>query len=293
MDSRIEVGPGRNGMQKLQLIRDERNTAEIYLNGAHVTSWRSAGEEILFLSEQSRFADGKPIRGGIPLVFPQFGSGNLPQHGFARTSLWEIASTRVVDSGEVEVVLALNDSDATRGVWNHAFSAELVVSLTERLRTELRVTNSDTEAFEFSAALHTYFALSDIGAAHIAGLKGSKYLDSLKERQKFKESGERVIFEGEVDRIYLSTPDEVSVVDEVSGRCIRIRKIGFPDAVVWNPWVDKARRMQDFGDEEFQGMVCVEAGAVASPVRLEPGRTWHGTQTLTADHGSANLSDAS
>lgn len=287
MDSRIEVGPGRNGMQKLKLIHEEGNTAEIYLNGAHVTSWRSAGEEILFLSEKSRFSDGKPIRGGIPLIFPQFGPGSLPQHGFARSSLWEIASTRVAESGEVEVVLALNDSDATREVWGHAFSAEFVVSVTEGLRTELRVMNSDTEAFEFTAALHTYFALSDIGSAHIAGLKDFNYLDSLTGRQKLKESGEKVKFEGEVDRIYLSTPNEVSVVDEAKGRRIRIQKTGFPDAVVWNPWVDKARRMEDFGDEEYQGMVCVEAGAVASPVRLEPGGTWHGTQTLTAGGGSA------
>lgn len=287
MDSRIEVGPGKNGMQKLKLMHEEENTAEIYLNGAHVTSWRSAGEEILFLSEQSRFSDGKPIRGGIPLVFPQFGPGDLPQHGFARSSLWEIASTRVAESGEVEVVLALNDGDATREVWDHAFSAEFVVSVTESLRTELRVTNSDTEVFEFTAALHTYFALSDIGSAHIAGLKGLNYLDSLKERQKLKESGEKIIFEREVDRIYLSTPDEVSVVDEAKGRNIRIQKSGFPDAVVWNPWVDKARRMEDFGDEEYQGMVCVEAGAVTSPVRLEPGRTWLGTQTLTARDSGA------
>jgi glucose-6-phosphate 1-epimerase len=281
MDPRIEIGPGRDGMQRLELIYDESNSSEIYLNGAHVTSWRSEGEEILFLSEQSRFSVGKPIRGGIPLVFPQFGPGKLPQHGFARSSLWEIASTRVAESGEVEVVLALNNSDTTREVWDHAFRAEFVVSVTDRLRTELRVTNSNTVVFEFTAALHTYFAIADIGSAHIAGLKGLDYLDSLKKRQKLKETEEKVIFEGEVDRIYLSTPDEVSVVDEAKGRCIKIQKSGFPDAVVWNPWVDKARRMQDFGDEEYRGMVCVEAGAVASPVVLEPGGTWHGTQTLT------------
>ncbi len=282
MDSRIQVSSGRNGLEKVELIYDEDNSAEIYCNGAHVTSWRSSGEEMLFLSERSRFSAGQPIRGGIPLVFPQFGPGELPQHGFARNSLWRVVSEGTGAAGAIEIVLELDDSRYTRAMWDHAFRAELGILLTEELGIELRVTNRDNEAFEFTAALHTYFAVSNIASAYIYGLRNLDYLDSLQERRRCRETVQKVSFDGEVDRIYLSTPDELSVVDEGSGRGVSIHKSGFPDAVVWNPWIEKARRMQDFGDEEYRRMVCVEAGAIASPVRLEKGRTWKGSQTLTA-----------
>jgi glucose-6-phosphate 1-epimerase len=267
-------------MQRMELVYDERNTAEVYLNGAHVTSWCSAGEQILFLSEQSRFAEGEPIRGGIPLVFPQFGPGKLPQHGFARNSPWELVSSRIGESGEVEAILSFSDSDATRAVWDHAFRAEFTLTLTESLAIELKVTNLDEGAFDFTAALHTYFAVSDIGSTYISGLKDLEYLDSLENRRRRRQTQEMVTFEGEVDRIYLSTSEKLSVVDEVGGRRIIIHKTGFSDAVVWNPWIDKARRMDDFGDEEYTKMVCVEAGAIASPVHLEKGRSWRGYQSL-------------
>ena len=43
------------------------------------------------------------------------------------------------------------------------------------------------------------------------------------------------------------------------------------DVVVWNPWVDKSKRMEDFGDSEFESMVCVEPGRVSKPFSLPPG----------------------
>lgn len=35
-------------------------------------------------------------------------------------------------------------------------------------------------------------------------------------------------------------------------------KGGFSDAVVWNPWVDKAAKMADFGDDEYKVRVAAE-----------------------------------
>jgi glucose-6-phosphate 1-epimerase len=62
----------------------------VYLHGAHVTHHCPAGQRpLLFLSERSRFAAGKPIRGGVPVIFPWFGArvdhSEAPDHGFART----------------------------------------------------------------------------------------------------------------------------------------------------------------------------------------------------------------
>lgn len=42
------------------------------------------------------------------------------------------------------------------------------------------------------------------------------------------------------------------MVDEGKQRAVVVQKTGFPDAVVWNPWIDKAAGMADFGDEEYK-----------------------------------------
>ena len=58
----------------------------VYYYGATITSWSVDSKEKLFLSQKAVLDGTKAIRGGIPLVFPQFGPGKLPQHGFARVS---------------------------------------------------------------------------------------------------------------------------------------------------------------------------------------------------------------
>ncbi len=50
--------------------------------------------------------------------------------------------------------------------------------------------------------------------------------------------------------------------------------------ILWNPWIDKAKRMSDFGDNEYQNMVCIEPGSVAKVVTLKPGESKLYTQTL-------------
>jgi D-hexose-6-phosphate mutarotase len=41
---------------------------------------------------------------------------------------------------------------------------------------------------------------------------------------------------------------------------------------VWNPWIEKAEKMGDFGPEGYRGMVCVEsANAVDNVVTVLPG----------------------
>ena len=82
---------GRGGLDRVTLSSRDGARAEVYLQGAHVTSWRPATDdrERLFLSERSKYCPGGAIRGGIPVIFPQFAAeGPLPRHGFARTSRW-------------------------------------------------------------------------------------------------------------------------------------------------------------------------------------------------------------
>jgi len=170
--------------------------------------------------------------------------------------------------------------------WGRPFQAQLeVVVGGQDLEIAFGVTNSGPEAMEFTFALHTYFAVEDVSGARVEGLQGCRYLDSLRGRTECTEAEEAVTFGQEVDRIYLDTPSdgELRVVDGAGGRAVRIRKHNLPDAVVWNPWEEKSRGMGDFGDDEYHRMVCVEAGAIQPPVRLEAGATWWARQTLRAE----------
>lgn len=114
------------------------------------------------------------------------------------------------------------------------------------------------------------------------------------------EDREIVTIAEEVDRVYKNVPDSLTV-NLGHGTVISLKKTGFKDTVVWNPWIDKAKAMADFGNDEvhfycpvgiyfyknahpyakYKNMVCVEVGSVAEPVVLGPGDSWAGSQTLT------------
>ena len=151
---------------------------EVHRNGAHVTSWRPAPgtDERLFLSAKSSLADGAAIRGGIPVIFPQFSmEGPLPRHGFARNSTWTHEDTRHEDGGAV-VSFSLSDSPATRTIWPTTFRASLTARVHgQQLSTTLAIENTGSEPFHFAAALHTYLRVHDVGEAEIVGLSGSRY----------------------------------------------------------------------------------------------------------------------
>eukprot|EP00879_Flechtneria_rotunda_P025664 GHRR01027298.1.p2 GENE.GHRR01027298.1~~GHRR01027298.1.p2 ORF type:complete len:140 (+),score=53.72 GHRR01027298.1:578-997(+) len=135
----------------------------------------------------------------------------------------------------------------------------------------------------FTAALHTYYKISSTNQVIVEGLEGVTYTDSLAGGQQVKQQGP-VLFDREVDRIYLQAPDAaIKIVDKVTGAIVEVHKSNFPDVVVWNPWVEKAKSMTDFGNEEYKEMLCIEPAVAGSgPVKLPPGGQWSGTQTLVS-----------
>jgi glucose-6-phosphate 1-epimerase len=262
--------PGRvslvdgNGDLPMVWVSTDWGVAEIYLHGAHVASFQKKNEPpLLFLSEESRFEEGEPIRGGIPVILPWFGAKEGEKaHGFARVKNWELTDAKVAVDGSVRVALRLPDGPEM-AKWATPFAAEYAVTVGKTLKLELTITNLSKEReLVLEDCLHTYFTVGEIGAATIAGLKGVEYLDKVEGFAKKTETNDVIRIGSEVDRVYMDTTSEVEIRDAKLGRVIRVKKEGSKSTVVWNPWMAKADAMADFGDEEYLKMVCVEAGNV-------------------------------
>jgi glucose-6-phosphate 1-epimerase len=265
-------------MDAVRLTHPSGSTAEVYLHGAHVTSWIPAWSgEALFLSRASRFEPGTAIRGGVPVIFPQFAeTGPLPKHGFARTQTWER-----VDGSDSRLVLRLRENEETRALWPHAFAAELSVELEEgRIAIHLTVTNTDDAPFSFTGALHTYLRVADVHRASVEGLRGVTYRDKVRNGETHVEEDEALRVAGEIDRVYRHAPAQLRVRDEAGSRTILVRSEGFADAVIWNPGARNAASFPDMGAGEEREMLCVEAAQAVEPIHLAPGATWRGAQVL-------------
>ena len=268
-----------HGMPAIRWSSRDGASAIATLQGAHLASWTpSGGEECLYVSERSSFEVGRPIRGGIPIVFPQFADrGPLAQHGFARTQAWRF--TGASESGEgSRASFALDSSRETDALWKGAFHLALTVTIGgPRLDVELRVGNTGDAAFAFNAALHTYLRVNDAAAARLEGLRGTRY-SNRGDGAMGVETREFVTAAEPIDRVYLAAPSATRLED--AGRILRIGQRGFADTVVWNPGRDRTARMPDMPPEGFRRMLCVEAAAFELPIPLAPDAAWTGGQSI-------------
>jgi len=257
----------------------------VHLFGATVISWKVDHKDYIFVSTKSHFDNKKAIRGGIPIVFPNFGPWlQGPQHGFARIQRWQVEQQPDKDaSGDVTAVFLLIDNEETRALWDYKFELRYKVSLLERgFTTLLQVTNSGLEAFDFTCLLHTYFHVDNIDKVIVTGLSGSTYIDKVQDGAENKELRQQLSISDNVDSIYMATQDDhciCNVTDE--GTSLRLVKTKMPDTVVWNPWIAKAATMSDMGDQDYKNMLCLEAGHVTSRITLPPGEVFTGQQTIT------------
>jgi glucose-6-phosphate 1-epimerase len=263
-------------------------TAEIYLHGAHVTSWQPAGaEEVIFVSERSHWQDGLAIRGGIPICSPWFGpkmdNPKAPSHGFVRIREWRLDSVTAEADGTVAVILSTESDDASRRWWPHEFRMVYRIGLGKALHLELTVTNTGAAAFDFAEALHTYFRVGDARTVRVRGLEGVTYQDNADGNREKVQSGD-LAFAGPTDNVYLNTRGPVELVDPMLRRTIKTEKQNSATTVVWNPWQQGAAALADLGDDEWQHMVCVEACNVRSAaVNLRPGEEHMMTAILSVD----------
>jgi glucose-6-phosphate 1-epimerase len=261
-------------------IKNRHARARLSLQGAHLFSWIPEGEEeVIWLSDNAEFAEGKSLRGGIPVCWPWFGAHqtntDYPAHGFARTSPWQVICTEDLDDERTRITLINNPLPENRHMWPPLTSLQLQVTIGRKLEMELITHNDSKEPITIGQALHTYFRVGDISSVALFGLDNTWYLDKLDDYKRKLQLG-TVTIESEIDRIYLDTIAECVIEDRSLDRNIIINKCGSHSTVVWNPWHDSSIRMGDMGEDGYRKMLCVESSNAADDVvTIRPGKSHH------------------
>lgn len=277
-------------MKQVLLKSPDGARVKIFLQGAHLASWHPvACEEQLFLSKTTEFGLGKALRGGVPIIFPQFANrGTMIKHGFARTAIWTLLEHGKINDHQAQAVLQLSDSPSTQAIWPHAFLATLSITLggTE-LQIELKIQNTGTTPFEFTSALHTYFAVSHIASTMVHGLTGKPYFDSAQrlivpgDPNRAGHTQEGFVIHGEVDRIYPNIDENKDIIEiRQAHQTVFIQQKGFRDLVLWNPGQAKAAALTDLEAGGEQGFICIEAANALHVCRLAAGAIWCGVQKM-------------
>jgi glucose-6-phosphate 1-epimerase len=272
-------------VDKKLVITREGAEVEVYLFGATVTKFKtSSGKEAIWLSTCAKLDGTKAIRGGIPLVFPQFGQPitEMAQHGFARNNIWTVKEK--TDKG---VVLTLDNKVATHDAWKYEYELTFTIEVgSDSLDTTLSIKNPTAEAFTFQCLQHTYLDVKDIAKTTISGLNGGRFLDkaSADPAAMVISTDSEMTIDKFTDRVFVggNLGDGKKSVVSVKGEGISFVVEGeatldsttIPsDVVVWNPWDEKAKGMADFDDEGYKKMLCIEPGLVSAFHTLPAGKT--------------------
>jgi glucose-6-phosphate 1-epimerase len=255
-------------------VKTPKAEARILLQGAQVLSWKPINEQsVVWLSPAAKYVPNKSVRGGIPICWPWFGTHDtqpgFPAHGVARTTVWQVDQVEQLTNGDVRLLFHLPQTVQTGAYWPHVTPLQYSVTIGSSLQLELTTRNESEASIIVGEALHTYFAVSDVREVRVSGLDNCEYLDKVTGGTRNRQIGE-VAIAGEVDRIYLDTDAECIIEDSDWQRHIHIQKSGSRSTVVWNPWIDKATKLGDVGDEGYLRMLCVESANAADNVVTIP-----------------------
>jgi glucose-6-phosphate 1-epimerase len=269
-----------HGVEVTELRSPDGASAVVADHGAQLLSWTPVeGGPALYLSELAQYGDSNAIRGGVPIIFPQFSErGTGKRHGFARVRTWR-QDFSGVEQGWALARYRLTDKDVGDTGWPHQFDLGYEIAFSaQELHMSLTVHNPSDHAWEFAAALHTYLRVSDIASVNIDGLEHTDFFDETKDGALVTQDAASLRIDTEVNRIYVDVTKPIVLSD--GERIITVQKQGFRDVVVWNPWVKKPGEATDMACGDYRLFVCVEAGAIIKTITLGSGETWRGTQSV-------------
>jgi len=242
-------------------------TAEFYLQGAHLTKWQPTGHSpVLFLSENSSFAPGKAIRGGVPVIFPWFGARTKtsksdrtdgPAHGFARTTNFKLTSA-VLSGDDLQLIFVLAPDTVSTELGFNEFLVTYKITVGKELELEFIVENHSKSSIQFEEAFHTYFAVGDVRQSTLKGLSRTEFVDKTDGFKRKRQKEEPLSFTAVIDRPYLNTEAQIDLTDPVLKRMISVDKLNSQVTVIWNPWSELTAKMSDMQTDAWQNMLCIE-----------------------------------
>lgn len=273
----ISTHTHQNGLVYLA-VKTPLCDARIFLQGAQIEHFQPKGQApLLWVSAADDYQPGNGIRGGVPICWPWFGASsqaNFPQHGFARTSNWNLVASDI-ENDIVNITMSLDIDEENRIFWPHNTELKIEFILGKTLQINLINTNLSNETIELTQALHTYFPIENIHQLTAVGFAGAEYIEFGK--GPLAQVANQVTFDRETDRIY-SQLSEVQYLNMPSG-AIKVERKNSTSAVLWNPWIDKSIRLSRFNDTDYLNMVCLEAANVLEDkVVLQPNES----HTLTS-----------
>ena len=258
----------QNGLVRVNLHTPEA-TATIYTQGAHLTAWQPVGESpVIFLSSKTELAPGKPIRGGVPVVFPWFANDSKkdrvdghpgPTHGFARIQEWSL-DTVERRGGELRLVFTLGPTEMSRSMGFDGFLLTLEFAVGRALTMSMTVLNESDKPLMFEDAFHTYYKVADIHEVAVSGVEATAFIDKTDEFKAKAAENAPVRFTEKVDRIYNNTNADCAIEDVAGRRRIRVHKTGSETTVVWSNFA----AMPDLGEWDWHEYVAVETANVGS-----------------------------
>jgi len=269
---RIAFRESAYGLPEMVLVNGHGH-CDISIYGGQILNYRPIGHApVLFTSSESAHEAGKRIFGGMPLCWPWFGaaeSSELPRHGFARLSTWEVLSTSY-DSSSTEVTLGLMQSEQSLALWPHHFELVQKITLSDNLMIEVSTFNRGEQPFAFSQSIHPYFKVRDINRVTIEGLDGIDYTDAVASTTGVQKGPFKI---SSATYNSFNAPDHaIAIRDEALRRDILLKYSNMQHLVVWNPWREGAAKIEDFGDNEYTGMITVAPVTPADhAVTLKPG----------------------
>jgi glucose-6-phosphate 1-epimerase len=286
--SRFLTFDENNGLVRIS-VKTPQATATIYQQGAHLTAFQPTGQApVIFLSRKSDLTPGKPLRGGIPIVFPWFATDSKPDridghpgpsHGFARTQDWTLRSANQ-QHDDVVLTFDLGPTAISRSMGFDRFQLSLVFTIGRTLTLALTVTNTDTKPLTFEEAFHTYYHVTDIHEVTVDGLEPTPYIDKTDNFKVKPPANAPLHFTQFTDRVYNDTAAPCTIHDGAVKRRIFVRKTNSNSTVVFNPW----KELPDLGPWEWHEMAAVETANVGSnSIALAPAAAHTMSATISVE----------
>ena len=258
--------------------------AVIAIQGAQLLAFTPKdAQPWLWLSPKAIFSENKPIRGGIPVCAPWFGVNQQdptkPKHGFVRNRQWQLVHATENKQHEVELTFRVRTNEDDLPLYSHAFSLDLVITLSKQIDISFSVQNLSRTPMPFSWALHSYFCVDSLEAVAVEGLDQSTYLDATDQFSVIKQEG-AVQFSSEVDRVYENVDSQQTIT---GNPCLSITGQDCPTAIIWNPGEKLAHTMADITANHYAEYICVERGAAFSNTwEVTPEKPLSATLSITA-----------